>query len=77
MSILDHPQVLQVLFHPRPDYPVQAAGVLPVAVEVESGVSVGGCLYPCHPTAPVILYFHGNGLLRIITILQNITTASV
>lgn len=61
MSIIDHPQVLQVLFHPRPDYPVQAAGVLPVTVEVEPGISVGGCLYPYNPTAPAILYFHGNG----------------
>lgn len=61
MSIIDHPQVLQVLFHPRPDYSVQAAGVLPVTVEVEPGISVGGCLYPYNPTAPAILYFHGNG----------------
>lgn len=61
MSILDHPRVLQVLFHPRPDYPKQAEGVLPVTVPVESNISLGGCLYPCHPTAPAILYFHGNG----------------
>ena len=61
MSILDHPQVLQVLFHPRPDYSIQTAGVLPVTVAVESGITVGGCLYPCNATAPVILYFHGNG----------------
>jgi fermentation-respiration switch protein FrsA (DUF1100 family) len=30
-------------------------------VEVESGVTVGGRLYPATPKAPAILYYHGNG----------------
>lgn len=61
--ILDRPDVLQVLFHPRRDDhfdPIDPT-TRRVAVEVEPGVSVRGRLYPAAPDAPVILFFHGNG----------------
>ncbi len=61
--ILDQPQVLRALFHPRRDYGLAPPppGMRLVAVEVEAGVTVGGRLYPAFREAPAILYFHGNG----------------
>ncbi|OQW93390.1 MAG: hypothetical protein BWK79_11415 [Beggiatoa sp. IS2] len=61
--LLDHPQVLQVLFHPRREYEffTRTPGVFPVSVPVDSTVSLTGRLYPATATSPVILFFHGNG----------------
>ena len=63
MNLLDHPQVLHVLFHPRREgmRVFLSPDVRPVAVEVEPGSNVGGRLYPAGPNAPAILYYHGNG----------------
>jgi hypothetical protein len=64
-DILDRPEILQVLFHPRRD----PAGRRPedniydVDFPMEDGVTVGGRLFVASPDAPVILYFHGNGEL--------------
>jgi alpha-beta hydrolase superfamily lysophospholipase len=62
-SIIDQPEVLRVLFHPRPDYglPPQGPNAHPVSVQVGPNVAVGGWLYSAGPAAPAILYFHGNG----------------
>jgi hypothetical protein len=61
-NILDHPQIQQVLFHPRGDYGFIEPGSHAVSIEVEPGVSLGGRLYPANePDAPAILYYHGNG----------------
>ena len=61
--VLDQPEVLRGLFHPRPEYALisSARGVHPVPVEVESGITVGARLYAAEPEAPAILYWHGNG----------------
>jgi len=61
--ILDKPEVSHVLFYPRRDEDRELApsSVLPVAVQVEAGVHVGGRLHTAGPKAPLILYFHGNG----------------
>jgi alpha-beta hydrolase superfamily lysophospholipase len=63
VNLLDHPQILRVLFHPRGEggRSLRASGARLVGVEVEPGVSVGGRLYPAPPMAPAILYYHGNG----------------
>ncbi len=63
MSLLDRPEVLQVLFHPRGEYgaATPAPAVRPVAVEVEPNLIVGGRLYPAQADAPAILFYHGNG----------------
>jgi len=61
--VLDHPQVLQRLFHPRKEAP----GRIPekerddVMIQVDQGVEVGGSFYFKSQNAPVILFFHGNG----------------
>ncbi|MBR8827741.1 MAG: alpha/beta fold hydrolase [Gomphosphaeria aponina SAG 52.96 = DSM 107014] len=61
-SILDQPEVLRFLFHPRHDNSIPPAGVHNINVEVEGGIKVGGRLYPANtPTAPAMLFFHGNG----------------
>jgi alpha-beta hydrolase superfamily lysophospholipase len=61
--VLDRPEVLRVLFHPRPEYAFasQKPGVHPISIEVEPGITVGGRFYPASPEAPAILYYHGNG----------------
>lgn len=62
-STLDRPEVLNVLFHPRPEWSelhgsASAMGILiPVAAEVE----IGGRFHMVTSTAPNILFFHGNG----------------
>ncbi|CAG0969619.1 hypothetical protein ANRL3_01414 [Anaerolineae bacterium] len=59
-NILDHPEILRVVFHPRSErgYP---RAINPVSVPVEPGVNIGGRLYPACRESPAILYFHGNG----------------
>jgi len=60
--ILDQPEVLQVLFHPRRYHSIPPTGAHNISVEVETGIKVGGRLYPDDtPNSPVILFFHGNG----------------
>lgn len=63
MNLLDQPEVLRGLFHPRRDYglAVRTTGVSAFTVEVEPGLAVGGRLYPAEVQALAILYFHGNG----------------
>jgi hypothetical protein len=64
-EILDRPEILQVLFHPRRDPPSRKPEdeVHDVDFAVEDGVAVGGRLFVAAPEAPTILYFHGNGEL--------------
>jgi pimeloyl-ACP methyl ester carboxylesterase len=62
-SLLDRPEVLRVLFHPRREFgsSPRHSGVVSVTFEVEPGLNVGGRLYPAGHRAPAIVYFHGNG----------------
>jgi len=62
-SLLDRPEVSQVLFYPRRAYGLALAsgGARSIEVEVEPGIVLGGQLYPATPDAPAILFFHGNG----------------
>ena len=62
-SSLDHPEVLALLFHPRPGWsaPAEVYGVEEMSVPVEDGVSLGAKLHHADKSAPVILFFHGNG----------------
>jgi pimeloyl-ACP methyl ester carboxylesterase len=63
LDLLDQPEVLSVLFHPRrePGLPQLSAGVHTVRLEVEENVHVGGKIFAAAPGAPVIIFFHGNG----------------
>ena len=62
-SHLDRPEILRVLFHPRSEYGagVKPAGAMDVLIPVEADVVVGGRFHMAHPSAPNILFFHGNG----------------
>ncbi|MBW2144953.1 MAG: alpha/beta fold hydrolase [Deltaproteobacteria bacterium] len=62
-SSLDHPEVLALLFHPRPEWsaPAEGDGVEVMSIPVEDGVSLGAKLHQAGKSAPVILFFHGNG----------------
>lgn len=63
LDILDRPEVLGVLFHPRREagVPRLGAGSHTVRLPVADGIHVGGKIFTSRPKAPVILYFHGNG----------------
>lgn len=63
-AILDRPDIGQILFHPRPDYPGGGdigPGIHVARISVGVGCSVGCKIFMAEPDAPVILYFHGNG----------------
>ena len=61
--ILDKPEILRVIFHPRRDYPltVSTPGGQPLSIQVEPGVTVAARLYGSGSDAPAIVYWHGNG----------------
>lgn len=63
LFLLDRPEVLSVLFHPRKEIP--DLSVTPKAmtyfVEVEEKLGIGCRFYPSRQEGPTILYFHGNG----------------
>lgn len=63
LDVLDRPEVLAVLFHPRRDggLPRLTSGTFNVRIPVDGDVHVGGRVFAARPGAPVILYFHGNG----------------
>lgn len=60
---LDRPEVLAFLFHPRQEYPGQAApgAAQDVLIPVADDVAVGGRFHMADPEGPNILFFHGNG----------------
>ncbi len=62
-SVLDRPDILRVLFHPRRDYApfVSTPAIRLIDVQVEPGLIVAGRLYPAEADSPAILFFHGNG----------------
>jgi len=62
-SSLDNPEVLSLLFHPRPEWGASSYGeyVKEISIPVEDGISLGAKLYHAEKSAPVILFFHGNG----------------
>ena len=70
-SVLDRPEVLMVLFHPRSEAPVSndvkpakgghSPGQTDVSIPVEENVVIGGRFHMTDRTACNILFFHGNG----------------
>jgi fermentation-respiration switch protein FrsA (DUF1100 family) len=60
---LDHPSVLERLFHPRPEWGAEGS-VVPaenLLIDVGDGVRIGARLHTASKNGPVILFFHGNG----------------
>ncbi len=64
-SRFDRPEILQVLFHPRPEFSGLFGGGsgsgLDVMIPVEGEIAVGGRFHLTAADAPNILFFHGNG----------------
>jgi alpha-beta hydrolase superfamily lysophospholipase len=62
-SAFDIPEILSVLFHPRPEYGTRETdnSYIELTIPVDDNVSIGGRLYPAGKALPSILFFHGNG----------------
>lgn len=62
-EILDQPQVLNFLFHPRPQIDARPShtGRQDMMIPVDDTVSIGASLHVAGAAAPTILFFHGNG----------------
>ncbi|MCP4752197.1 MAG: alpha/beta hydrolase [Proteobacteria bacterium] len=62
-SAFDRPEILQFLFHPRPEYGGSHSQnrFQEIAIPVGEEVVVGARFYPVDKKAPVVLFFHGNG----------------
>ena len=70
-SILDRPEVLQFLFHPRPEFPLappqagDSTGSTPaktdILIPVEAEVAIGARFHMAESSGVNILFFHGNG----------------
>ena len=62
-SKLDRPEILMMLFHPRPEWPMLQGerATSEVLIPVEKEVVVGGRFHLSGELNPNILFFHGNG----------------
>jgi len=60
-SRLDRPDILMILFHPRPDHSPNRGDGVDIRIPVAEGIHVGGRLHVADNKSPVILLFHGNG----------------
>ncbi len=62
-SVLDRPEILMFLFHPRPEWGGSRLGTSAqdVLIPVEDDIVIGARLHLCKKDAPTILLFHGNG----------------
>jgi pimeloyl-ACP methyl ester carboxylesterase len=63
LELLDRPEVLRVLFHPRrdpPDRPLPLR-VRSLQIQVDEGIAVSARLHRANPHGPTMLFFHGNG----------------
>ena len=62
-EILDTPEILSLLFHPRPELGTATPekGVSEVQIPVGDDVTLGARFHHAGKTAPTILFFHGNG----------------
>lgn len=61
-SVFDVPEILDFLFHPRPDYGGKAPeGAEDIMINTETGISLGARLFRSDEKQPFILFFHGNG----------------
>lgn len=60
---LDRPEILQHLFHPRPEPPgaTPPTGSIELTIPVAPEVSLGARLHPAGAAAATLLFFHGNG----------------
>jgi alpha-beta hydrolase superfamily lysophospholipase len=62
-TLLDRPEILSVLFHPRPEirYGLSGQSGKDLLIPVEDRVSVAARFHHLDVDGPTILFFHGNG----------------
>jgi fermentation-respiration switch protein FrsA (DUF1100 family) len=62
-SVLDRPEILMFLFHPRQEsgFRPRPSKAMDVSIPVETNVSIGACFHMAGKDDPNILFFHGNG----------------
>lgn len=62
-SILDRPEILSALFHPRPEWPGSPAPAhaRDLMIPAADDAAVGARFHPADRSAPNLLFFHGNG----------------
>ena len=62
-SVLDRPEILMFLFHPRQEWgsPGTTSSPEDILIQVEKDVVVGARFHAAGKDAPTILFFHGNG----------------
>ena len=62
-SLLDRPDILMYLFHPRPEWDRSQSGIdaEDILIPVEEDIVLGARFHMVKKTAPNILFFHGNG----------------
>ena len=70
-SVLDRPEVLQFLFYPRPEFPLDPSRAddstsstpakTDILIPVEDDVEIGARFHMAEPSGVNILFFHGNG----------------
>ena len=62
-SLLDRPEILMFLFHPRPEWgpPRAIQSAEDILIQVEKDVVVGARFHLAGKDVPTILFFHGNG----------------
>jgi alpha-beta hydrolase superfamily lysophospholipase len=60
-ALLDRPDVLSVMFYPRPDRRAAPAGARDLTVPVAPDTAIHCRWHPLTPAAPAVLFFHGNG----------------
>ncbi|MFP4255663.1 MAG: alpha/beta hydrolase [Desulfobacterales bacterium] len=62
VSVLDRPEILSILFHPRPAPPGgPPEGAEDIAVPAPDGAALGCRFYTVSAELPHVLFFHGNG----------------
>ncbi|MBF0526338.1 MAG: alpha/beta hydrolase [Deltaproteobacteria bacterium] len=62
-AALDRPEVLLMLFHPRPDFtpPASSQKVFDLLIPVSETISLGARFHVADKAGPNIIFFHGNG----------------
>jgi len=62
-SVLDRPEVLMFLFHPRAEsgVSVQAETAEDILIPVDEGIAIGARFHLTGKNGPSVLFFHGNG----------------
>ena len=62
-SLLDRPEIVMGLFHPRPEYGSieRVTNTIDVLIPVENNILVAGRFHMTEKSAQNILFFHGNG----------------